>query len=208
MTYYRTNAGAAALAFARQLTGKPYVWGGTWPVSGGTDCSGLVQWAYEQVGILLGRTTYVQYTEYPLGHAQPSLPGDLLFIAGSDPGAGGEPGHVMMYVSPGMVFQAPATGELIGQYAYDTTVFEYRTRPALLLPLPPKKTPDPSQAVLDAHGYVWLQSHADAALAQANGWTIYIWNGYGFTDAPAHLPLRTKEYASSQFATPNPTKGK
>ena len=34
MTYDRQNAGAAALEFARELNGRPYIYGGTWPQSG------------------------------------------------------------------------------------------------------------------------------------------------------------------------------
>lgn len=42
--------------YARQFVGKlPYIWGGTNP-NKGFDCSGLVQYAYKQVGIKLPRT--------------------------------------------------------------------------------------------------------------------------------------------------------
>ena len=153
MAYDRTNAGRAALGFARELTGKPYVYGGTWPGSGGTDCSGLWEWAYQQVGITLPRTTYDQYKVAQIPPAWPSEPGDLLFIAGSD-AVGALPGHVMGYVSPGQVFQAPFTGEPITQYPYDTNVYEYRTRPALLAPLPPPNpspVPDSPAALLGPH---------------------------------------------------------
>src|ERR1035437_8589726 len=114
MSYNRDNAGAAALAFARELTGRPYIFGGMWPQSGGTDCSGLVDWAYGKVGVHLARSTYGQFLEYPIADQVLYEPGDLIFIAGSD-AHGSEPGHVMIYVAPGEVFQASHQGQPIGQ---------------------------------------------------------------------------------------------
>ena len=51
-------SGQAAANIATSLIGNPYVWGGTAP--GGFDCSGLVQYAYRQVGVNIARTTYGQ----------------------------------------------------------------------------------------------------------------------------------------------------
>jgi cell wall-associated NlpC family hydrolase len=137
MPYYSTTAGAAALGFARQQTGVPYVFGGETP-GVGFDCSGLTQWAYAQVGVSLPRTTEAQYIVSPISRDHSLEPGDLLFIEGDPTEV--NPGHVMIYVSPGQVFQAEETGTLIGQFAYDTTQFEFLTRPALLLPAPPAPT--------------------------------------------------------------------
>jgi hypothetical protein len=204
MPFNRLTAGLAALTSARAATGKPYIFGGTWPSSGGTDCSGLCQFAYGSVGIALARSTYEQYKEFPLGASQMSLPGDLLFIPGSDPGPGGEPGHVMIYVSPGQVFQAAFTGEPINQYPYDTSKFEFRTRPALSLPLPmipAKPTRFPSVQTLNSHGYVHLIDHASAALAILNGYQLLVWNGIGFSNSVPNEPTGTFQYADKNFRT-------
>lgn len=48
-------SGQAAANIAASMIGNPYVWGGTAP--GGFDCSGLVQYAYRQVGVNIARTT-------------------------------------------------------------------------------------------------------------------------------------------------------
>jgi hypothetical protein len=203
-TSNRLTGGADALKAFRQMTGAPYVYGGTWPTSGGTDCSGGTQWSYEQIGVTLGRTTFVQYLEHQIPNSLKSEPGDLLFILGSDP-IGHEPGHVMMYVSPGLVFQAPFTGEKIGQYSYDTNVFEYRTRPALALPLPPgPPTDNPSTQQLANAGLVLLNRPALAHLAIANGWVVYHWDGYTFKPSVGKLPIGTPEYASIHFRTKRP----
>jgi len=177
----RLTGGALALTHARELTGRPYVWGGTWPKSGGTDCSGLWQYAYGKVGVLLARTTYEQYLEFPIPNSWPSEPGDLLFISGSD-AIGAKPGHVMAYVSPGQVFQAEYTGgPPIGQFPANTNVFEYRTRPALALPMPKAPaTKNPSALQLSSSGLILLTSPAKARLALANGWSLYMWEGWEF----------------------------
>jgi cell wall-associated NlpC family hydrolase len=96
-------AGAAgAVQAAESQVGTPYVWGGSSP--GGFDCSGLVMWAYAQVGIGLPRTSGAQYgatTHISLADIQP---GDLLFY-----GPGGSD-HVAMYVNSGTMIEAPYTG--------------------------------------------------------------------------------------------------
>ncbi len=51
---------AQVVDLARAQIGKPYVWGGASPQTS-FDCSGLVQWAYRQVGVTLPRTAQQQY---------------------------------------------------------------------------------------------------------------------------------------------------
>jgi peptidoglycan DL-endopeptidase CwlO len=96
-------AGAlGAVQAAEREIGVPYVWGGDTPA--GFDCSGLVEWAYAQVGIGLPHYSGGQYdatTHIPLADIQP---GDLLFY-----GPGGSE-HVAMYVGGGSMIEAPYTG--------------------------------------------------------------------------------------------------
>jgi hypothetical protein len=201
VSYNRDNAGAGALEFARKLAGRPYVYGG-WPTNGsGTDCSGLWEWAYLQVGIDIRRTTFGQYLEFPLARDEPYQVGDLIFIAGSDP-IGAEPGHVMGYSAPGRVFQAPETGMRIGEYDYDTTQFEYRTRPSLFYPVihPQPRTKHPTPEQIKQRELTPLHNGQQARLALNNGWALFKWDGYEFTRAVAHR-WGTLEYANVKFAT-------
>jgi SLT domain-containing protein len=90
---------AQAAAAATSVLGLPYKWGGTNPKKG-LDCSGLTQYAYQQAGVTLPRTTYEQIK---VGHAVSGAyqAGDLLFP---------NSGHVMMAISPTEAMEEPHTG--------------------------------------------------------------------------------------------------
>jgi cell wall-associated NlpC family hydrolase len=74
--------GADAMNLARAKVGHPYIWGGNGP--DGFDCSGLIWWAYRQIGFNVPRTAETQYlASDPVNTLEP---GDLLFLLDtSDP---------------------------------------------------------------------------------------------------------------------------
>ncbi len=130
-------------------------------------------------------------------------PGDLLFIAGSD-GTVAEPGHVMIFIEDGWVFQAPFTGEDVGKYAYDTTQYDVATRPALALPLP---VVPPTVEQLAAAKMVLLPNQAAAFLARRNGWTVRYWIHQQFLAAPPGFPTTgLAEYANIHYESPRPAR--
>jgi len=89
--------------YAISQLNTPYVWGGAAP--GGFDCSGLVMWAYAQVGVSLPHSTYSQYT-YGVAVSKDQLePGDLVFFDGL--------GHVGLYIGGGQFVEAPHTGGVV-----------------------------------------------------------------------------------------------
>ncbi len=90
-----------AARYAVGEVGTPYRWGGESPVSG-FDCSGLVRWAYGQVGIDLPHSSYALYGEGRRVPESSMEPGDLLFFEGL--------GHVGIYVGDGRMVHAPQTG--------------------------------------------------------------------------------------------------
>ena len=196
--YNRTNAGAIALKRGLTQVGLPYIWGGTTP-GVGFDCSGLVQWAYATVGVFIGRSTFSQYKEYQIGRGDPLLPGDLLFIPGSD-GTPTLPGHVMMYDSPGKVLQAPFTGEDIQVSDYNTRVYTFATRPGNYYGA---AITAPTATQIKDNGLVHLTDPAQETLALRNG---YVLRGFNVTFKP--LPLQgtavgVAKYAPVGFRTPN-----
>jgi cell wall-associated NlpC family hydrolase len=99
--------GSGAVQAAEGQIGVPYVWGGESPKGSGSpgfDCSGLTAWAWGQAGVGLPHFSGAQMadsTPVPISDLQP---GDLLFY-----GPGGST-HVAMYVSPGVMIEAPYTG--------------------------------------------------------------------------------------------------
>jgi peptidoglycan DL-endopeptidase CwlO len=93
-----TAQGAAAVKAAEKEIGVPYVWGGETP-GVGFDCSGLVQWAWDQAGISIPRTTESQYPDMVHVLLTDLQPGDLLFYFNLD--GDNEVDHVVMYVGSG-----------------------------------------------------------------------------------------------------------
>lgn len=90
------------IADAQMELGKPYVWGDAGPIS--FDCSGLVQYVYDQVGIHLPRVAADQQS-YTTPVTNP-LPGDLVFY--------GSPAyHVGIYIGGGMMIDAPHAGAVV-----------------------------------------------------------------------------------------------
>lgn len=116
----------AIIESARKLIGKPYVWGGNYPPLGssnGTDCSGLCQWAYNDNGITISRTTYTQINEGIEVTADDLQPGDLVFSNFSSPGV---PEHVYLYSGKNsngelMCVEAPRTGLNIRERVFTWT---------------------------------------------------------------------------------------
>jgi cell wall-associated NlpC family hydrolase len=99
--------GAAAVRQAESQIGKPYEWGAAGPNT--YDCSGLVMWAYGNVGVHLDHWTGFQWNEGAHVSTSQLQPGDLLFFAynTSDPST---IHHVGMYIGNGQMVEAPYTG--------------------------------------------------------------------------------------------------
>lgn len=93
-----------ALRVALTQQGKPYVWGATGPST--YDCSGLVQWAYKQIGIGLPRVSASQATVGQEVSPNDARPGDLLFF--NNPVT-----HVGIYVGGGKFLEAPQSGDVV-----------------------------------------------------------------------------------------------
>lgn len=114
-----SQSGLTAVAAAETALGTPYYYGGScsdphgMSPSGWCDCASLVQMAWRAAGVSLPRTTYQQWhAGTPVSSVSQLVPGDLVFIPGSDATAAG-PGHVGMYVGNGLLINAPATGQVV-----------------------------------------------------------------------------------------------
>jgi cell wall-associated NlpC family hydrolase len=98
------HGASGAVAAAESRVGDPYVWGASGPSA--FDCSGLVMWAYAQVGISLPHFSGAQYADTTHISMSQLQPGDLVFP--SDPGS-----HVAMYAGNGEIVEAPYTGATV-----------------------------------------------------------------------------------------------
>jgi peptidoglycan DL-endopeptidase CwlO len=98
------SLGIDALRAALTRQGAPYVWGATGPRT--FDCSGLVQWAYRQIGIAMPRVAAAQQQVGVPVTPDQAQPGDLVFF--------GDPAyHVGIYVGGGQFLEAPQSGDVV-----------------------------------------------------------------------------------------------
>lgn len=94
-----------AAAYAFQLLGIPYVWGGS--SLSGVDCSGLVDLVYEKFGVQLPRTSQQQATVGTAVAPNALQPGDIVFY--NEPGEGAN-SHEALYVGNGRQIEAAHSG--------------------------------------------------------------------------------------------------
>ena len=91
-----------AATLAVRMAGAPYRWGGESPASG-FDCSGLIRWAYGQLGVDLPHNSYALYDVGLPVPRQRMKTGDVLFFSGL--------GHVGLYLGGGRMVHAPYSGK-------------------------------------------------------------------------------------------------
>ncbi|MEU4600006.1 NlpC/P60 family protein [Nocardia sp. GTS18] len=113
------GSGTSALAAALTRVGDPYVWGATGPDQ--FDCSGLVQWAFKQVGKNVPRTSSAQ-AGYGTPVAKEDLqPGDVVLFYP-------EISHVGIYAGNGMMVHASTFGVPVAVAPIDTTPYHSARR--------------------------------------------------------------------------------
>lgn len=95
------GSGTSALAAGLTRVGDPYVWGATGPNQ--FDCSGLVQWAFKQVGKNVPRTSSAQANYGTPVDKDDLQPGDVVFFYP-------EVSHVGIYAGNGMMLHASTFG--------------------------------------------------------------------------------------------------
>jgi peptidoglycan DL-endopeptidase CwlO len=94
---------AQALRYALTRQGDPYVWAAAGPSE--FDCSGLVVWAYAQIGISLPHFTGDLWNMGVHISRNDLQPGDLVFFYNLD--------HVGIYMGQGLMLNAPHTGAVV-----------------------------------------------------------------------------------------------
>jgi len=100
--------------------GRPYVYGGRDP--SGFDCSGLVQYAYGEAGVIAPRDTRSQREAGRRIDFDQAQPGDLLFYRFEQSGSL----HVGLYLGDGRMIHAPASGRQVSLAAVEVPVWKRR----------------------------------------------------------------------------------
>jgi cell wall-associated NlpC family hydrolase len=90
-----------------QEMGKPYQWGGAGPNS--YDCSGLVYYVYDKLGITMPRVSRDQAKVGTYVSKDKLIYGDLVFFARD----GKNVNHVGIYVGNGLFVHAPESGDVV-----------------------------------------------------------------------------------------------
>ncbi|WP_157970500.1 NlpC/P60 family protein [Nakamurella deserti] len=128
---YSGDIGQQVVAAAKKWLGTKYVWAGgnaNGPTGGGFDCSGLMLYAYAQVGINMPHYSGYQYYEGSRVAKSDLRPGDLVFYAydTSDPKT---IHHVAMYIGDGQMIEAPYTGSWVRIMPLRTSDYIGASRP-------------------------------------------------------------------------------
>ena len=97
------NVHGGVVGIAMRYLGVPYVWGGASPR--GFDCSGLVMFAFGQMGISLPHSTYALWNVGSAVSRDQLQPGDLVFFSGLS--------HMGIYIGGGQFIHAPHTGDVV-----------------------------------------------------------------------------------------------
>jgi cell wall-associated NlpC family hydrolase len=114
------TSGEKVVDIAAGLIGTPYRYGGESPRKG-FDCSGLVFYSFEQMGLKVPRTAADQRKAAERVKRIDLEPGDLVFFRGSK----GRVDHVGIYAGDGRFIHAPNSGSVVS-YAYLGTPY-YRS---------------------------------------------------------------------------------
>lgn len=95
---------AGAVQAALSKLGKPYVWAAAGPNS--FDCSGLIMWAYAQVGVSVPHYTGAIWNGFPRVDKSDLRPGDIVFFYP-------DVHHAGIYIGGGKMVHAPQTGDVV-----------------------------------------------------------------------------------------------
>jgi len=108
--------GERAATVALGQLGVPYRYGGSSPT--GFDCSGLVHYAYANVGKSVPRTTTGLWSELSPIDKEDVRIGDLLFFS-----IAGKMSHVGMYLGRRQFVHAPSTGRYVSVESLDSDYY-------------------------------------------------------------------------------------
>lgn len=119
MQHLVPGSGGGALRAALTRIGSPYVWGATGPNQ--FDCSGLVVWAYQQVGKTLPRSSQAQAQGGTPVSRENLQPGDVVVFYN-------DASHVGIYAGDGNIVHASTFGVPVKVQSMDSFPFHSARR--------------------------------------------------------------------------------
>lgn len=127
--YTNISTSSDVANIALQYVGGRYVWGGASPRSG-FDCSGLMQYAFKQVGVDIPRIAASQFNAsngVQISGIDNLAPGDLLFFTGFNGRGRRGITHVSMYIGNGKMVHAmnPSYGIQVSNFLDDFWLRHY-----------------------------------------------------------------------------------
>lgn len=117
---HQKTKGFAILNIAENHLGTPYVYGGSNP--SGFDCSGLVQYSHNSVGIKVPRTAAAQYHAAQTVNKANLKPGDVIFFRLNWK----KVSHVGIYAGQGRFIHSPKTGKHVSFSSIDEPYWRKR----------------------------------------------------------------------------------
>ena len=108
---------------AKAVIGSPYVWGGKSIQDGGFDCSGLTQYAFNEVGFTLNRVSTDQAKQGSVVTIKDMQPGDLVFFSFE---RNGVISHVGIYIGNNQMVHSPKTGDVVKITDISTSYWQSR----------------------------------------------------------------------------------
>ena len=112
-----TDPGSTLLLAAQSRIGAPYKYGGSGPDA--FDCSGLVSYAYRQIGVAVPRTAAQQFAAATPVKRSDLRPGDLVFFRLDSRAVS----HVGIYAGDGRFVHAPQRGGNVRLASLDDDYF-------------------------------------------------------------------------------------
>ena len=111
------SKGEHAATVALEQVGAPYRYGGATP--DGFDCSGLVQFSYSRIGVVVPRTTSQLWKASRTVDASERRAGDILFF-----NIEGKMSHVGMYLGKNRFVHAPQSGRTVSVATLDAPFYK------------------------------------------------------------------------------------
>jgi murein DD-endopeptidase len=114
----KASIGEAVADLAMGMVGTPYRYGGADPREG-FDCSGLVYYAYSQVGLEVPRTSREQFRAARKISLDELGAGDVMFFQDQ-----AKLSHVGIYVGEGLFVHAPDKGQRVSVASIDAPYYQ------------------------------------------------------------------------------------